>query len=244
MFIVYTLFVFFPILKEHFVLNKLRKGIFLIFVIVTPVVTLLSYQVYSNKKHNGTTSILTSDIGPWNFYVGTSKAHAGTYNQEDKALCDSLGLKVMTKMAIDRIMVDPIDYVRFAFSDKVKSLWNTDTYPLYCYIQIVSFDQNKLKQSVFQVISILIDPLYYICLILFFIYLTYVLINGFNLIDKIFVVSFIPILLLHVFVEVSSRYHNPMMPAIYFGAIISMTVILPEQLKRFLQSPKTISEAQ
>lgn len=168
--------------------------------------------------------------GAANLLNGTNYATKGTYSQDDMELAGFQGPNPVswkeasanaTRIALARISSDPVRFIRFALTDKVTSMWGSDTQGLYWSLQASPHLERIQSSGLYQAMARLTDAFYLLCM------LSFVAALGFAVFRKAPAMLVLPWLLpllvmavLHVFIETQGRYHIPFMPFIYSAAAL------------------------
>ncbi len=210
----------------YFFLSKSasRSGTFL--VVIAMILPLL-FQLFLNIKYGDRLSLSASQWGTYNLMVGTNPKSKGGYNESDKELAgikkeDAVPLKQAQKNALKiayhRIFKQPMDFIIFATTTKIKRLWETDRSSLDW-----SIAKSPTKKNIIQEIEVGSKILEASFLMIILTSLGYLLERLYrckeNLNSSISVnlllLTIVPLLLLaflHIFIEVQPRYHLPFLP--------------------------------
>jgi hypothetical protein len=169
--------------------------------------------------------------------VGTNRATRGVYNTEDFALAGYRTLSFeeasrnALRIGIERITIDPVGFVAFAFTDKLEELWGTDVSSVELPTDLSPKQRALADAGVIPVARRLTDA--------FWLFL--ILTAAFSLIwcmasprrraerlpGELTCVVVLPMLLLsllHVFIEVQPRYHIPYVPLLCTLSALSLPV--------------------
>lgn len=168
--------------------------------------------------------------GAANLLNGTNYATKGTYSQDDMELAGFQGPNPVswkeasanaTRIALARISSDPVRFIRFSLTDKVTSMWGSDTQGLYWSLQASPHLERMQSSGLYQAMARLTDAFYLLCM------LSFVAALGLAVVRKAPAMLVMPWLLpllvmaaLHVFIETQGRYHVPFMPFIYSAAAL------------------------
>jgi 4-amino-4-deoxy-L-arabinose transferase-like glycosyltransferase len=168
--------------------------------------------------------------GAANLLNGTNYATKGTYSQDDMELAGFQGRNPVswkeasanaTRIALARISSDPVRFIRFALTDKVTSMWGSDTQGLYWSLQASPHLERIQSSGLYQAMARLTDAFYLLCLLSFVAALAFA---AFRKVPAMLVMPWLlPLLVmaaLHVFIETQGRYHIPFMPFIYSAAAL------------------------
>lgn len=178
----------------------------------------------------------THPRGAFVLMTGTNVDSLGQFSKKDWALAgygkvpDEEANAIAKKVAIERISADPIAFLEFAVSDKLRMLWRRDNgawEKSYGGSQI----QKELNKSLLTgLIKHISNAVYFLLLVIFLFCLFKVLImrikltefskasGSLLLITSAFMISGI---VLHIFIEVQERYHYPYVPfLVLFCAIV------------------------
>ena len=168
----------------------------------------------------------SSPYGPVNLLFGTSIHANGRYNIPDLELAGYRGANKLPlaqanekarKIAVERIVGNPVDFVRFALTDKVSQLWDKD----YFFFNEAAGIRNRnveLDQWVQYRVLAGRDSVYRVTFLLFLVFLVREIWRPSRLLS----LGVIPFLysLPHVLVEVAARYHLTMLPFIIVGSML------------------------
>jgi hypothetical protein len=189
---------------------------------------IISMQLFLNIKYENKVSIATSPWGQYVFLNGTNYETKGQYSSSDLILAGFIGTNKVSMeqaqknaitIAITRISNDPLKFIQFALTDKINSLWGTDTHNIRWSIG-ESPRKEEIRKQVLVGMGIL-DTVFFMIKVCGLLYLITILFNykyyykeHKNILNFI-IIMVIPLLLLsvlHIFIEVQSRYHMPFMP--------------------------------
>jgi 4-amino-4-deoxy-L-arabinose transferase-like glycosyltransferase len=168
--------------------------------------------------------------GAANLLNGTSFATKGTYSQDDMELAGFQGPNAVpwkeasanaTRIALARIGSDPVRFLNFSMTDKVTSMWGSDTQGLYWSLQASPHLARIQSSGLYEAMARLTDAFYLLCM------LSFVAALAFAAVHKVPAMLVMPWLLpllvmaaLHVLIETQGRYHIPFMPFIYSAAAL------------------------
>lgn len=196
-------------------------GPFAVVVLLNAGVVYQAIDVFRLNPHGG---------GAANLLNGTNYATKGTYSQDDMELAgfqgpNPLSWKVAsanaTRIALARISSDPVRFIRFSLTDKVTSMWGSDTQGLYWSLQASPHLERIQSSGLYQAMARLTDAFYLLCMLAFVAALAFAL---FRKVPAMLVLPWLlPLLVmaaLHVFIETQGRYHIPFMPFIYSAAAL------------------------
>ena len=161
-----------------------------------------------------------------NLLIGTSLHAEGRYNMADLELAGYYGEnklppaeadKRARRIAMERIMSDPVRFVRFALTDKVGQLWGNE-HGLFLWAAGGGERGGKVDRRVRRLVFDGLDGVYRLTFLLFLILLirevrrpSYVLALG--------VIAFL-LSMPHLLVEVRPRFHMAMTPFIIVGSML------------------------
>ena len=168
--------------------------------------------------------------GAANLLNGTNRATKGTYSQDDMELAGFQGPNAVplkeasanaTRIALARIGSDPVAFLIFSMTDKVSSMWGSDTQGLYWSLQ-ASPHLGRMKSSgQYEAMARLTDAFYLLSMLSFVAALAFAV---FRKVPAMFLMPWLLPLLamaaLHVFIETQGRYHIPFMPFVYSTAAL------------------------
>ena len=168
--------------------------------------------------------------GAANLLNGTNYATKGTYSQDDMELAGFQGPNPVswkeasanaTRIALSRISSDPVRFFSFALTDKVTSMWGSDTHGLYWSLQASPHLQRMQSSGQYDAMARLTDAFYLLSMLSFVAALAFAV---FRKVPAMFLVPWLlPLLVmaaLHVFIETQGRYHIPFMPFVYSAAAL------------------------
>ena len=161
-----------------------------------------------------------------NLLIGTSLHAEGRYNIQDLEFAGYYGEnklppaeadKRARKIAIERIMSDPVRFVRFALTDKVGQLWGNE-HGLFLWAAGGGERGGKLDRRVRRLVFDGLDGVYRLTFLLFLI----LLIREIRRPSHVLALGVIAFLLSmpHVLVEVRPRFHLAMTPFIIVGSML------------------------
>ena len=175
--------------------------------------------------------VTASQWGSVNLLIGTSVHAQGRLNVEDMELAGYTGKNQLPRaeanerareIAIDRIAVDPVGFMRFALTDKVGQLWDREHALYYWavgghYWAVGAMDAEK-RQRVRPLVFASLDGVYRLAFFLFLV----LLIREVRRPSRLLALGAIALLLAlpHVLVEAQPRYHLAMTPFIVVGSML------------------------
>ena len=169
--------------------------------------------------------VTASPWGSVSLLYGTNFDSQGRYNIPDFQLAgydprDIPSSEVnerSRKIAIGRILDDPLKFAQFSLTDKVTQLWGRE-YSLYNWAVASKERREQLKLKVRPVIYTLLDGVYRMTFLLFLI----LLIKEIHRPSHLLILGVIVFLysLPHVFLEAKPRYHLAMTPFMIVGALL------------------------
>lgn len=177
-----------------------------------------SIQTITNRK------VGTSSIG-YSILVGSNYEHSGTWNTEDASLLDEVYQEgfvhpdevnsELLSTAIDRILADPIQYLKLQFR-KNQKIWQSDQFPIDFYHWYVDKDSlGWLESTTTSLLLTRLSTLYYTVIILLS---TLAAISGIYRKNRDFMLFFVVLFIInwgiYIFVEVQGRYHYHLLPVL------------------------------
>lgn len=201
---------------------------------VAPFIVIIVLMVIANYSILGVIKINPHPYGALNFLNGTNYSSKGTWNAEDGELAGFSGPNAVSlgeasrnaiRIAVDRIRSDPFRFARFAVTDKVSSMWGTDTQGLYWSLHASLQKSRFIESGLLTFISRICDAFYLLSLFIFVIALPFLY---FRLESRFLLLCFIPVVMLailHLFIETQGRYHIPFMPFVYTAVAWFVTQI-------------------
>jgi 4-amino-4-deoxy-L-arabinose transferase-like glycosyltransferase len=195
-------------------------------------------NAYATSRYTGHFSLMPSTWGAYNFMVGTNRVYNGGYNTEDLALAGYPALsqeeasRNALRIGIERITTDPLGFVAFAFTDKLKRFWGTDgpsvewpTHQSPTREALVDTGIIPLAERLTQAFRLFLNLTAELGLIWC---LASPRRRAERLSDQLTFVVVLPMLLLsllHVFIEVQPRYHIPYLPLLCTLSALSLSVL-------------------
>ena len=168
--------------------------------------------------------------GAANLLNGTNRATKGTYSQDDMELAGFQGPNAVpfkeasanaTRIALARIGSDPVAFLIFSMTDKVSSMWGSDTQGLYWSLQASPHLKRMQSSGQYEAMARLTDAFYLLSMLSFVAALAFAV---FRKVPPMFLMPWLlPLLVmaaLHVFIETQGRYHIPFMPFVYSTAAL------------------------
>jgi hypothetical protein len=174
-----------------------------------------------------------------NLIIGTNMDSNGKFNVEDIKLAGFNNKNITWEdaskkariISYERITNNPVKYFKWAYSDKLESLWGNESSIFYTWVIGNSPNKEMLKKTVMQSFLIkLIDKYYVISLFLFTIGFFYVYFVKKPYIGIVSVILF-SFIIIHTFVEVQPRYHIILLPIIIIGKVFFIDLILNDSKK-------------
>ena len=202
----------------------------------------LSGQMFLNNKYADNLSISASPWTEYSLMVGSNQKTNGGSNTDDVALAGYQGKnkvshKEASKNALEiaksRVMKDPIDFIKFAFTDKIQRLWERDGQNIMWGII-----ESEKKESLTDETQIGIKTIEGAFFLMILSSIAFLLLQFISRIfgkkeaegreqDLLFL-TVIPLILLasmHIFVEVQPRYHMPFLPfLIIFSGLFILNI--------------------
>jgi hypothetical protein len=206
-------------------------------IFIISILTPLMFQLNLNIKFEDRVSISTSHWAPYLFMVGTNENSNGGYSLNDLELAGFRGSNKVPieeaknnaiTIALDRIGSDPLRFIAFSLTTKIKYLWRTDSQSI-----LWGTNRSPKKDLLTNVISVgtgLLDSIFLLIKTTALFYLLWMLVQYREILHNKSVLSFHLLILgsltllalLHIFIEVQTRYHTPFIPflSIYSGLFI------------------------
>jgi hypothetical protein len=182
-------------------------------------------NAYATSRYTGQFSVMSSPWGAYYFMVGTNRVSRGVYNPEDFALAGYGRLsheeasRNALRIGIERIRVDPLGFVAFAFTDKLKELWWTDVSSVELPTDLSPKQRALVDAGVIPLARRLTDSFWLFLILTAALALIWCTASprrrAERLPDELTCILVLPLLLLsllHVFIEVQPRYHVPYVP--------------------------------
>ena len=214
--------------------NIFKKHMFLL---VIAIILPLLFQLSLNIKYGDRYSFSASEWGAYNLMVGTNPKSNGGYSLSDFRLAGYEGENKVTlkeaqknsiKIAFHRITDNPIDFILFSTTTKIKTLWETDLLNIFW-----SIGNSPKKKDIWLAIKVggtILEASFLMLLLTSIGYLTERLCRYKEIINRkisidLLLLTIIPLVLLallHIFIEVQPRYHLPFLPflTIFSGIFI------------------------
>ncbi len=168
--------------------------------------------------------------GAANLLNGTNLATKGTYSQDDMELAGFQGPNAVplkeasanaTRIALARIGSDPVGFLIFSMTDKVSSMWGSDTQGLYWSLKASPQLGSMRGSGQYEAMARLTDAFYLLSMLSFVAALAFAV---FRKVPAMFLMPWLLPLLamaaLHVIIETQGRYHIPFMPFVYSAAAL------------------------
>ncbi|MDS4019334.1 MAG: hypothetical protein RKR03_02300 [Candidatus Competibacter sp.] len=213
---------------------------------VAPFLVFIVLMAIANYLMLGVIKINPHPYGAYNFLSGTNYSSKGTWNAEDGELAGFSGSNAVSlgeasrnaiRIAVDRIRSDPFRFARFAATDKVSSMWGTDTQGLYWSLHASLQKSRFIESGLLTFLSRICDSFYLLSLFIFVIAFPFLV---FHLETRVLALCVIPaamLAILHFFIEVQGRYHIPFMPFVYTAVAWFVTQISNSTSLRALAFP-------
>jgi len=226
-FIAYLVYIFLTTEKCKLLLAKS------LLISVIPFMLILSFQGLLNYHYGNRLSISASSWSSYNLLVGTNKESNGGYNVADHELAGFSGDNKVSlseassnarRIAYERIMEDPIGFVKFTLTYKMARLWSIDSQSIQWATARPPIRDDMQSQGILPVLRVITDAYYLVFLLIMPLFLLSVLAKkvAHQITPNILLLLLLPLALLaflHLFIEVQPRYHVPFMPFIYTFAV-------------------------
>lgn len=166
-------------------------------------------------------NIMTFSPG-YNLLMGTNMNHGGTWNEDDAKIIDQYGRRPelvqshSLKKGLDRIIADPLEFIKFSLTTKMKNMWSNDNYGYYWSTERIATrtcfsDYVKEHQ----------DIVYFFCQSFYILILLFAVIGSIISFSTycrasllVFMLVPVGIICVHLFLEVQGRYSFPALPFI------------------------------
>jgi hypothetical protein len=237
--IFYVSILIYMFLKPNILLVPKVKRTYAWIAWVLPFALVLSWQLSFNINHYGRYSVSASTWSSFLLLTGTNRVSKGGFSRADADLVGFSGKHLLPPeeasakalgLAKERISSDPVGFIKFALTDKIKRLWGTDAQSLYQAVATPSTFYMRYRRDFIQpILANIIDCFYLISLVLA---LGFIIRSARHQSWEFLTIAVLPmasLAFLHIFVEVQSRYHVPFMPYLYTFAA-SSTSFLTEKV--------------
>lgn len=201
-------------------------------------VLIVLLNAYATQRYTGHFSVMPSPWGAYYFMVGTNRATHGVYNTEDLALAGYPTLsheeasRNALRIGIERITMDPLGFVAFAFTDKLVELWGTDVSSVEWPTDLSPKQRALVDAGIIPVARRLTDAFWLFLILTAALALIWCMASprrrAERLPGELTCVVVLPMLLLsllHVFIEVQPRYHIPYVPLLCTLSALSLPAL-------------------
>lgn len=220
-----SLFMYWGITKE----NNISKNFINLSIIVLPFSLILILQGSLSLSQGEGFRVSASKWGAYNLMVCTIRETKGSYSQKDLELAGFIGANQVDhnaasekakSIALERIMVSPIDFLCFSATDKMLRLWESGWELDY------SIGRSKAKKilsenNLWLPLRCLLMANLTAALVLFTLQLVYN--TRSNLSANIIFLPILGLISLNIFIEVQGRYQLPSLPLVYLAAALSIS---------------------
>ncbi len=159
---------------------------------------------------NGVSRRTSGVIDPEKFkQVLTELGYSNDDLKHSKAAVDAVSQRAR-QMAINDIMSDKIGFLKFALTDKFRKMWGNENYSFFITYKSKIFDEEKNQIAMKKIDHL--STQYYLALWILALFSILFAYFKKNIMISIMSGYILLTFLLHIFFEVSARYHLPVMP--------------------------------